>query len=263
MRKAGRVVVLVAVVFAAGLFSQMQAIGQDIDSSVVSEVVVEENVSDMDGVFNTGMTWDEIMQSGGWLMYALGVMSVMTMAFIIYFFFVLRVGLVVPRPLYRDLLEKTKAGMIEEAVKVCEYHPCPLSSVALMGIEHIISNPDIDPVLLKDMVASEGERQADQIQGQTQYLLDIGVIAPMVGLLGTVFGMLHAFSGVALSSALSKPVVLAGGVSKALITTASGLMVAIPAMIAYAYFRRRAVRLVSYLESASTEILAILVNKGA
>ncbi len=215
----------------------------------------------IDAVFQTGMSWVDVVKSGGWPMYILGVMSVMTVAFVMYFIIVLRAGQVVPAPLYRELIEKIGAGMTDDAIKACEYHPSPLSAVAMSAMEHIKNDPDIDSAMLKDVVESEGERQSDNIQGQTQYLLDIGVIAPMVGLLGTVLGMLQAFSGVALSSALSKPVVLAGGVSKALITTASGLIVAIPAMIAYSIFRRRAAKLVSYLESASTEMLTALIKE--
>lgn len=209
----------------------------------------------------TGMAWVEIVRNGGWLMIVLGVMSVLTVAFILYFAVVLRPGQIMPGPLYRELIEKIGSGMLDDAMKACEYHPCPLSSIALSAMEHVKSDPRIDSIMLKDVVESEGERQADNIQGQTQYLLDIGVIAPMVGLLGTVLGMLQAFSGVALSSALSKPVVLAAGVSKALITTASGLAVAIPAMVAYSYFRRKSTKLVSYLESASTELLAELIKE--
>lgn len=214
-----------------------------------------------DTMFEGGMSWKEIMKSGGWPMYLLAAMSVLALALMLYFGIVLRTGQVAPRPLHRELLEKIGAGMVDEAIKACEYHPCPLSSVMISALEHYKHNPHIDAVLLRDMVESEGERQADEIQGQTQYLLDIGVIAPMVGLLGTVLGMLQAFSGVALSSALSKPVVLAGGVSKALITTASGLVVAIPAMIAYSFFRRRAAKLVASLESATTDLLTMLIRE--
>lgn len=213
-----------------------------------------------DVVFQSGISWSEVIQSGGWPIMLLGVMSVLMLALIIYFVVVLRVGQVVPGPLCRETVEKINAGMMEEAVKTCEYHPCSFSSVALTAMTHVKDDPKIDYSVLKDLVESEGERQADNLQGQTQYLLDIGVIAPMVGLLGTVLGMLQAFSGVALSSALSKPVVLAGGVSKALITTAAGLVVAIPAMIAYSLFRRKATKLVSYLESASTEVLTALMK---
>ena len=83
----------------------------------------------------------------------------------------------------------------------------------------------------------------------------------MIGLLGTVFGMLRAFGSVARDIASAKPVVLAEGVSQALVTTAFGLIVGIPAMMFYAYFRRRAAKQISHLEAASTDILTALMSK--
>jgi biopolymer transport protein ExbB len=83
----------------------------------------------------------------------------------------------------------------------------------------------------------------------------------MIGLLGTVVGMLQAFNAVALDLAKAKPMLLAGGVSLALITTVAGLIVAIPAMIAFAYFRNRASGLVARLEMASTDLLTHLLGR--
>lgn len=259
MSKSRNVIILVFVIAVmVGLVAVPVVQGQSSDAPVKAPRAMEQSGN----VFDTGMSWSEILSSGGWLMYVLSGMSVLTLAFVFYFMAVLRIGQIAPRPLYRELMEKIRSGLAEDAIKACEYHPCPLSSVAMTAMEHVRENPEIDPNLLKDFVESEGERQADMIQGQTQYLLDIAVIAPMIGLLGTVLGILHAFSGVALSSVGSKPVVLAGGITKALVTTAAGLLVAIPAMIAYSYFRRKAARLVSHLESASTELLAVLTNRG-
>ena len=105
-------------------------------------------------------------------------------------------------------------------------------------------------------------RQSDAIQGQTQILLDISTIAPLLGLLGTVLGMLKAFSSVASDVASAKPVVLAAGVSQAIITTVFGLIVAIPCIAFYAWFRRRAGRQISNLEAASSEVVTALIGMG-
>lgn len=207
------------------------------------------------------MSFWEIVEAGGWLMYVLGGMSLLTAGFIIYFAIVLRPALVVPRPLYREVLEKTRLGDLDGVRRACEYKASPLSHVVLAALEHMRSVPHLDPQLLKAFVEDEGGRQAESIQGQTQLLLDVAVIAPMVGLLGTVFGMLNAFSAVALDIARAKPIVLAAGVAQALITTAFGLMIGIPAMAFYALFRRRAAGVVSHLEAASTEVLTALLSK--
>jgi len=209
------------------------------------------------------LSWRAVVENGGWLMIVLAVMSLVTVAFVLYFLAILRVGAVAPRPLHRELVEKLRAGDAKEARKACEYRPSPLAAVTLVAIDYVLNVAELDGMLLKDVMQGEGSRQAEALEGQTRYLLDIAVIAPMVGLLGTVFGMLRAFSAVALDIAQARPMVLAGGVSQALVTTAFGLIVGIPAMIFYAYFRRRAATLVSQLEAASTDVLTALLSKKA
>jgi biopolymer transport protein ExbB len=210
-----------------------------------------------------GISWKDVLDypECRWLMYVLGALSFLTVAFVIYFFIVLRASQTAPRPLRRELQDKIRGGSIDEARKSCEYRKCPLSAVVLSALDYFQESPDADPVLLREVMQGEGGRQAEAIQGQTQYLHDIAVISPMIGLLGTVFGMLRAFSSVALHIAQAKPVALAGGVSQALITTAFGLIVGIPAMMFYAYFRRRASKLVSLLEAASADVLTSLLSR--
>ncbi|MCX7590284.1 MAG: MotA/TolQ/ExbB proton channel family protein [Kiritimatiellae bacterium] len=207
-----------------------------------------------------GISWEWVMRSGGWLMYVLGALSVVTVAFIIYFFLVVRESQVAPAVLRRDLREKIEAGLLDDARRICDYRPCALSALALTAMDYLRAVPEADAALLKDVVEGEGARQAEALQGQIQYLLDIGVIAPMVGLLGTVVGMLKAFSAVALDIARAKPIVLAAGVSQALVTTVAGLCISIPAMLFYAYFRRRVSNLISQLEMAGVDILTALLR---
>lgn len=103
--------------------------------------------------------------------------------------------------------------------------------------------------------AAEGGRIAARAFSSVDWLADIAAIAPLVGLLGTVLGMFQAFGGIASDvSAGAKPVVLAAGVSKAIVTTIFGLAVAIPSLIAYAIFRRRAARRIAELEEAADEV---------
>jgi len=96
---------------------------------------------------------------------------------------------------------------------------------------------------------AEGGRIADAMMSSVEWLADIAAIAPLVGLLGTVLGMFQAFGGIASDvSAGAKPMVLAQGVSQAIVTTIFGLVVAIPALAAYAFFRRRAQRRIAEIE---------------
>ncbi len=213
------------------------------------------------------LTWRDVLQSGGLPMYVLagllGAMSILAVALVIYFFIVLRASQVAPYTVHRAILENIRLGAFDTARKACEHRPCPLSAVALTAMDYVRDVPDVDPALLKDIMEGEGARQSDSIMGQTQYLLDIAAVAPMIGLLGTVWGMIQAFGSIATDIASAKPIVLAEGVSQALLTTAWGLMLGIPAMIFYAYFRRQASKVVSYLESATTDIMTALQSRSA
>lgn len=216
--------------------------------------------SGAEAAIKEGLSVKEIYESGGWLMHVLSGMSVLALALVIHLFAALRTDRIAPKPLRRDILEKVGADAIDDARRACEYRSCPLSDIFLAATDYMRAVPNVDPALLKDVVEGEGRRQAEAIQGRTQYLLDIAVISPMVGLLGTVFGMLRAFNAVALDIAKAKPILLAAGVSQALITTAYGLMVGIPAMMFYAYFRQSASKSVSHLESASSEVFTALLG---
>lgn len=207
------------------------------------------------------LTLHDMVSKGGMLIYVLGFMSVLGVAFVIYFFVVLRRAQVVPSTLRDEVLDRIEAGQLSDARTACGYKPCAFSEITVAAIDCVNAMEKTDPFLLRDVIESEGTRQAMTLQSQIQYLLDIGVIAPMVGLLGTVFGMVHAFGVVAVDLAKAKPMVLAGGVAEALVNTAGGLIVGIPAMIFYAYFRGRAAKLVTELEQASMSVFMALVQR--
>ncbi|MEG1480360.1 MAG: MotA/TolQ/ExbB proton channel family protein [Kiritimatiellia bacterium] len=207
------------------------------------------------------MTLLQAWDVGGWLMWVLLAMSVMGAGLCLYFLGTLRLGAVVPNRLRRDLPKYLASDDPSEARRLCEDVPSPLSSVILSTLDAVRNAPRADVTMIAKVAESEGARQSDLIQGQTQWLLDIATIAPMVGLLGTVIGMLQAFGAVATDVAAAKPTLLAEGVSKAIVTTIFGLIIAIPMMVFYAYFRRRAAKLVAELEGACAELIAVLGSK--
>ena len=210
-----------------------------------------------------GMSFKQAWTYGGWIMWVLAVISVFALAMVFYFMTVLRAGAVAPRELLSDILGRVRANDLNEVRRLCDRHPCPLSAVVLASLDCLRNVPQCDVSLLRGAVESEGARQADAIQGQTEFLLDVATIAPLLGLLGTVLGMLTAFSSVASDIASAKPVVLAAGVSQAIVTTIFGLIVAIPCMAFYAWFRRRASRQISNLETASAEVLTAIIGASA
>jgi biopolymer transport protein ExbB len=230
-------------------------------STACAETGIETNVISDVETAAVGMTVGEIFDAGGWVMFPLTGLSLLTVALAFYFLLSLRASQTGPAEIHDEVVKLVKMGAFEDAERICEFKPCALSSIAMAGLAHNRGVSDMDPAIMKDVLEGAGAREADRLQGQTQYLLDIAVISPMMGLLGTVFGMLKAFNAVALDVAQAKPVLLAAGVSEALITTALGLMVGIPAMMAYAYFRRRASTMISGLEAQSATLFNAFCTK--
>ena len=209
------------------------------------------------------MTLAEAWACGGWIMWVLLAMSVAGLAACLYILLTLRLGAVAPLRLRRDLPKYLLSDDPNEARRLCEDAPSPLAAVMLATLDAVRNAPRADAMLIVQVAESEGRRQAGIIEGRIQWLLDIATIAPLIGLLGTVVGMLGAFGAVAVDVAAAKPTLLAQGVAQAIVTTIFGLIVAIPAMACYAWFRRRAAALVSVLEGASAELVAILGSKHA
>ena len=107
-----------------------------------------------------------------------------------------------------------------------------------------------------------GRSEFTLLQQSVKHLADIGVIAPMLGLLGTVLGMIKAFLMVAFQTGMVRDIMIAGGISQALVTTAAGLIVGIPAMAFYFYFRSRLQRIGIEAENIAPEFLKIISAKA-
>ena len=203
------------------------------------------------------MTLQEIFDKGGVLMYPLVLLSIIALAFMIYFIVVLRREQLIPSRFVTGLNALLREGKFSEARAACHASPSAIAAVMEAALDYTLrNNGKPDNALLREIIEGEGARQATMLQNQTQYLQDIAVIAPMIGLLGTVIGMLKAFNVVANDMARAKPLELAGGVSLSLITTCAGLAVAIPAMAGYFIFRNRASRLVSEMEVATAKLVS-------
>lgn len=241
-----------AMVVMITLFSGMAVVAQETAAGTRDDTRMTQKVS-----------FGELLDKGGVLMYPLGFMSVLGVGLVVYFFMALRRRHVVPDALRDDVLDKIESGQMGDARTVCGYRPCAFSEVTVAALDYTASVDKVDPSLLRELIEGEGSRQAAMIQSQTQYLLDVAVVAPMMGLLGTVFGMMRAFNVVAFDLAKAKPMLLAGGVAEALITTAVGLIVGIPCMMFYAYFRGRSAKLVSDLEVASSQVMMAILRKRA
>ena len=141
---------------------------------------------------------------------------------------------------------------------VSNRHGEAIARVVQKVLDFMTKNPQADLQQAREIAETEGTRVAANLNNRVIYLADIGMIAPLLGLLGTVFGIIHSFGALGADIGSARYVALSRGISEALVNTAAGLAIGIPAMMFYAFFRGRAQKLISELEAASTHVLALL-----
>lgn len=196
-----------------------------------------------------------IFQGGGilWVIMGLGFFA-LVMA--VYLFLTVTPGREAPQKLVKRAAAQIRAGAIKEACQMCEGRDELLAKVLHAGLK-MAGN---ERYIIQESMESEGERGATALWQRISYLNNIGVIAPLLGLLGTVWGMIGAFGAIALDNAHTKGLTMAYNVSQAMITTAAGLLLAIPALVAYYYLRGRVVKIISRVEYQASEFVELITR---
>jgi biopolymer transport protein ExbB len=167
---------------------------------------------------------------------------------------------VVPRLFVERFLLQLREGALDknEALEKCDDEPSYIAQVFAAGIRKW-GKPAVE---VEQAVLDEGERVSNVLRKYLRVMNGISTVSPLLGLAGTVWGMMHAFNTIATNSAMGRAEMLAGGISVALMTTASGLMVAIPAMILYLYFVGRVDSLVMEVDSCGQELVNLISAEG-
>ncbi len=132
----------------------------------------------------------------------------------------------------------------------------PLGRVLSAGL----SNVDHHRVVIKEAIEEAGRHAVHQLEHRISTLGTIAAITPLLGLLGTVIGMIKVFSAISVFG-VGDPSILAGGISEALVTTAAGLCVGIPSLLFYRYFRARVNEITVHMEQEAIRFLELLVEK--
>ena len=161
--------------------------------------------------------------------------SITMVTFVIQNILTLRNDRLAPAPLYDSLKQTLSAGNYQEAWEICNANKNYLANTLKAGLERIGRGKDV----FNDALAEHGLREAQMLRTRNSYLSVIGVISPMIGLLGTVIGMMRAFAVLG-QNGLNDQRALASSIGEVLLATASGLFIAIPAFVAYYIFRNRA-----------------------
>lgn len=185
----------------------------------------------------------EYLVKGGVLMIPILACSIIALAVFFERAWNLREAKNIPVNLIRRLEEQVRRGQIEEAMAFCRRNRSPMGRVIMAALK----NAGLGREAVKEAVQEVGRREAAYLERYVGVLGTVANVAPLLGLLGTVSGMIKAFTVISVQG-VGNPGSLAGGISEALITTAAGLTVAIPAFVAYRYFLGKVDGLVLELE---------------
>jgi biopolymer transport protein ExbB len=195
----------------------------------------------------------ELIHKSGPVFYALALCSLVAVAVTIERLIALRRSRVLPRQII-ELIEAIQPGKdLSLAIEICRRNPGVLSDIVRAGLE----NADQDWEVMRDAVVDAGRDGTPAIERHLFMLQTVAQASPLLGLLGTVFGMIQMFSAVSLSG-LGDPQVLSDGISVAMLTTAEGLCIGIPALVAYNYLSARSQMMIGEIESCAGRLVSRL-----
>jgi biopolymer transport protein ExbB len=195
----------------------------------------------------------ELVKAGGWLMLPIILSSVIALAIIAERLWSLQVRRVLPRHLVAQVWRWEKIHQLDDEHLKELQSSSPLGAILAAGIVNRHQNRDV----MKESIEDTGRHVVHELERYLNTLGTIAAVSPLLGLLGTVFGMIQVFSTIT-TQGVGDPGALAGGISKALITTAAGLSVAIPSLMFYRYFRGRVRMLVLRMEQQAMLMVEIM-----
>ncbi len=202
----------------------------------------------------------QVFHDGGLMMYPIALCSMVCLVFVFERLIFLRRGRVIPKPFVKRLIEQLEQQQLdrEEALELCEKNPSPIAAIITAALKKY-GRPAVE---VEQAVIDTGERVTNQLRRHLRLLSAISNLSPLLGLLGTVLGMIEAFNVIASTDAMGRPELLAGGIGQAMLTTAAGLFVAIPAYIAYMYFLGHTDRLVMDMDAYAQQVIEAVSAEG-
>jgi biopolymer transport protein ExbB len=202
-----------------------------------------------------------VMVEGGPLMYPIGLCSFILLIFVFERLISLRKGRIIPRPFVKRFVEQLREGNLdrEKAIALCEENRSPVALVFAAAVKKWGRTS----VEVEQAILDAGERVTNQLRKYLRLFSGISQIAPLLGLLGTVLGMIESFNAISTANAMGQRELLAGGIAQALLTTAAGMVVAIPALLAYLFFVSRIDLLVTEIDHLGQQIVELIAGDSA
>lgn len=195
----------------------------------------------------------EFISQGGIIIYVLLGLSIITVTLIFERSWSLRRSVVVPIKDVADIESYVRAGQVDAAISACEESNTAMHRILWSALK----NRGVKRSVMKEVLEEVGRQEVAYLDRYIGVLGVIAAISPLLGLLGTVIGMIEVFQVISIEG-VGKADVLAGGISKALNTTAAGLTVAIPALVAYRMFEAKVSRFVVEIEEHALRFVDLL-----
>jgi len=195
----------------------------------------------------------ELLSKGGILMIPIFLCSVVSLAIAIERLINLSGRKVHPTDFVDKLKKLVADGKTNETLAICANSSCPMARIVEAGV----MKKQKDREQVKEVIEHTGKQEANNLHRYLSVLATIASITPLLGLLGTVTGMIKVFQVISVQG-VGNPTALAGGISEALITTAAGLVVAIPTLVIHNYFFKKANNFIMEMEDSSMELVDIL-----
>ncbi|MBU6300390.1 MAG: MotA/TolQ/ExbB proton channel family protein [Verrucomicrobia bacterium] len=201
----------------------------------------------------------DLYQEGGWVMHMIALTSIATLAVLSFCLVSLNKGRLMPGRVVTALNDALRAQDAAKAIAICNTTPSVLSTVIREALEK--AGTGVTEYTKADLEAAAGEsifHEETRLMLWVNMLNAFAAVAPMIGLLGTVSGMIQSFEK--LSAGAAKPSDFAGGIGEAMVGTAGGLLVAIPAMFAYFYFKNSLQSLMSEVARSASNLIGRFVT---
>ncbi len=246
--------------FAAPVFSQQEPAAEAAQEAakVRARAELERIEAESALAVEEGRTLADWYGMGGWIMHGLVFCSVLVLTLVLERMWALRRNAVIPRKFMKAVMQHWEKREIPQVVALCAASDVSIARVMRSGLIHF----DEGLARVEDAISVSGDHEATLLRRNLPVLAALGNIATMMGLLGTVLGMIVAFDLIA-KTGTGDARVVAGGIFTALVTTAAGLMVGITAIAAHSYLRRKVEVLEIDLEETSFRLLESLsVERG-
>ena len=198
----------------------------------------------------------DAFHEGGWPMWPILTLMIVALGIIIERIVYLKKAGIDKEKLLALLKSQIMAGNIQGAIKVCSGNPTPMTRIVQQGLTKF-NRPDAEVQAAMDEAALH---ELPKLEARTGYLAMLGNVATLVGLLGTILGLIHSFAGVAGVDPSMKATLLAKGISEAMNCTAFGLICAVPSLIAFAALNGWTQKILDDINEVSVQVVNLVVG---